>query len=204
MKIKTGTGTIPLASAVAILSLSLVVNLPGLAVSPMLGTLEQVFPRTTQLEEQLLTLLPNLLIIPCVLLGGRLSVSGHKRAIITMALVLYAASGVAYLFAGSMSALIVISCCLGMGAGLLIPFSTGLIADVYTGSYRMKQMGLQSGISNMTLVFATLVVGWLSSGDWHRPFLVYLIPLVPLALMPFLKGILSPPEGCAGKSVRVA
>lgn len=189
MKVNTGKGYMPLIVVAAILSLSLVVNLPGLAVSPMLGTLKQVFPHSTQLEEQLLTLLPNLLIIPCLLLGGRISLSNHKIAIITVALVIYAVSGIAYLFAKSMLALIIISCCLGVGAGLLIPFSTGLIADVFTGQYRMRQMGYQSAISNMTLVVATFVVGWLSKGNWHMPFLVYLIPLIPLAMTFFLKRI---------------
>ena len=180
----------PLIVVAAILSLSLVVNLPGLAVSPMLGTLKQVFPHSTQLEEQLLTMLPNLLIIPCLLLGGRISLSNHKISVITCALLIYAVSGIAYLFAESMTALIIISCALGVGAGLLIPFSTGLIADVFTGQYRMRQMGYQSAISNMTLVVATFVVGWLSKGkNWHMPFLVYLIPLLPLAMTFFLKRI---------------
>ena len=189
MKVNTGKGYLPLIVVAAILSLSLVVNLPGLAVSPMLGTLKKVFPHSTQLEEQLLTMLPNLLIIPCLLLGGRISLSNHKIPVITCSLIIYAVSGIAYLFAESMTALIIISCALGVGAGLLIPFSTGLIADTFTGRYRMRQMGYQSAISNMTLVVATFVVGWLSKGDWHMPFLVYLIPLVPLAMTFFLKRI---------------
>lgn len=82
MRIRTGKGTLPLITVIAILSLSLVVNLPGLAVSPMLGTLEKIFPDTTQLEVQLLTMLPNLLIIPCLLLSGHFSLSGNKTAIV--------------------------------------------------------------------------------------------------------------------------
>ncbi len=173
----------------AIMSLSLVVNLPGLAVTPMLGNLEKIFPHTTQIEEQLLTVLPNLLIIPFVLLSGKLSMSRHKIAIVVLALSIYTLCAVLYLFASSMAALIVISCLLGCGAGLLIPFSTGLIADTFTGRYRMKEMGLQSGLSNMTLVAATFIVGWLSHSDWHTPFLVYLAALIPLALSFGLRGI---------------
>ena len=187
--VKTGKLPVTLFTAAAILALSLVVNLPGLAITPMLGTLSEVFPKTTQIEKQLLTVLPNLLIIPFVLLSGKLSLSRHKIAVVCIGLVIYAASGVAYLFAASMSALITISCLVGVGAGLIIPFSTGLIADVFAGEYRMKVMGFQSGISNMTLVVCTFVVGWLSHGNWHLPFLVYLIPLVPLCMAFGLKGI---------------
>ncbi len=178
--IKTGKKPMTLMTYFAIMSISLIVNLPGLAVTPMLGTLSTIFPHTTQIEKQLLTALPNLLIIPFVLMSGKLSLTRHKMSIITGALVLFTACAVAYMFATSMAWLIVISCLLGCAAGLLIPFSTGLIADTFSGTYRMKQMGIQSGISNSALVIATFAVGWLSHGNWHLPFAVYLVCLVPL------------------------
>ncbi len=189
MTVTTGKLPLKMMALVAILSLSLVVNLPGLAITPMLGTLSKVFPNTTQLEKQLLTMLPNLLIIPCLLLSGRLSLSRHKISIVVISLIIYSACGILYLFSTSMVELIIISCLLGIGAGLLIPFSTGLLADTFAGPYRMKQMGLQSAISNMTLVCATYAVGLLSHGNWHLPFVVYLIPLIPLAISPFLRKI---------------
>lgn len=177
------------ATLVAILSLSLVVNLPGLAISPMLGTLSAVFPGTTPLEQQLLTMLPNLLIIPCLLLAGWLAQRRHKIGYVVASLVLFTGCAVAYMFASSMTELIVISCALGIGAGILIPFSTGLLADTFAGDYRMRQMGIQSGISNLSVVVATFAVGLLSHGNWHLPFTVYLMALIPLALSPMLRGI---------------
>ncbi|MDE6271915.1 MAG: MFS transporter, partial [Muribaculaceae bacterium] len=86
-------------------------------------------------------------------------------------------------------ALIWLSCMLGAGCVLIIPFYTGLIADVFTGKYRTKQMGIISAIGNIALVGATFVVGFLAAKSWHLPFLVYLIPLVSLILIPFLKKI---------------
>ena len=187
--IKTGKIPLSVMTYAAIMSISLVVNLPGLAVTPMLGTLSKIFPDTSQLEKQLLTVLPNLLIIPFVLFSGKLSMSKHKISIVVGGLILFAACSVWYLFASSMTQLIIISCLLGCGAGLLIPFSTGLIADTFSGKYRMSQMGLQSGISNSALVVATFAVGWLSHGNWHLPFAVYLVCLIPLALTWWLKTI---------------
>lgn len=189
MQIQTGKTPISLMTVCAILSISLVVNLPGLAVTPMLGSLSEVFPRTTQLEKQLLTVLPNLLIIPFTLLSGKLSLTRHKIAIVVTGLVVFSACAVFYLFASTMWMLIVISCLLGCGAGLLIPFSSGLIADTFVGPYRMKEMGIKSGISNLALVAATFAVGWLSHGSWHLPFVVYLVALIPLALSFGLRGI---------------
>ncbi len=197
------TGKTPLTATtwIAILSLSLVVNLPGLAVTPMLGTLGKVFPGTTQIEKQLLTIMPNLLIIPFVLLSGKLSLTKHKIATVVGALIIFTASAVAYLFASSMAALIIFSATLGIGAGLLIPFSTGLLADTFTGRYRMQQMGLQSGVSNITLVLGTYAVGWLAIGSWHLPFVVYLVGLVPLLLSIKLKGIPKEDLDVTGKAL---
>lgn len=187
--IKTGRTPITVMTFCAIMSISLVVNLPGLAITPMLGTLHQVFPETTQIEDQLLTVLPNLLIIPFVILSGKLSLAKHKIRIVVGALLLFCVSAIAYLFAGSMPQLIVISCLIGCGAGLLIPFSTGLIADTFCGPYRLKEMGVQSGISNTAVMVATFAVGWLCHGDWHLPFSVYLLGLIPLALCFWLKDL---------------
>lgn len=189
MRINTGKGTISLLTLAAIWSISMVVNLPGLAITPMLGNLDKIFPSTSELEIQLLTVLPNLFIIPFVLLSGKLSLSKSKISIVVVALVIYLASGILYFFAGSMVALIVISCLLGVGCGLLIPLAAGLLADTFVGKYRMQQLGIKSGISNIALVIATFVVGWLSHGNWHLPFLVYLIPAIPLAMSVFLRGI---------------
>lgn len=68
MKIKTGKGTITLGVLLAIWSVSAIASLPGLAISPILGDLNKIFPKATDLEIQMLTSLPSLLIIPFVLL----------------------------------------------------------------------------------------------------------------------------------------
>lgn len=187
MRIPTGKGSITLPALLSIWSISLVVNLPGLAVSPMLGNLDKIFPHVGDLEIQLLTVLPNLLIIPFVLFSGKLSESNDKVLIVIIGLSIYLAAGILYFFADSMPMLIAVSCLLGCGCGLVIPLAAGLIADTFAGKYRMQQLGIKSGISNMALVVATFVVGWLNHGNWHMPFLVYLIPAVPLALMLFVR-----------------
>ncbi len=193
MQVKTGKGSIGLMVVLAIWSLSLAVDLPGLAVTPIEGSLRSIFTDATDFKIQMLTVLPNLIIIPFVLLSGKLSESKHKIFVITLGTALYIAAGVLSLFANSLNLLIILSCVLGAGCGLILPFSTGLIADVFTGKYRMKQMGIISAIGNIALVLATFAVGFLVSGDlmhtWHRAFFVYLIPVLSLVLIPFLRKI---------------
>ena len=93
-----------------------------------------------------------------------------------------------------MTWLIIISCILGIGAGMVIPLSTGLVVDYFTGDYRVRQLGYSSAINNLTLVIATVVTGYLADVDWHLPFLVYTLPGISLALSFFLKGRRSDPE----------
>lgn len=189
MQVKTGKGPISMMVVMAIWSLSLAVDLPGLAVTPIEGSLRTIFPDATDFKIQLLTVLPNLVIIPFVLLSGKLSETRHKVAVITLGTVLYIVAGAWSVFSTSLTSLIWLSCLLGAGCGLILPFSTGLIADVFTGKYRTKQMGIISAIGNIALVGATFVVGFLAAKSWHLPFLVYLIPLVSLVLIPFLRKI---------------
>ena len=173
----------------AIWSLSLAVDLPGLAVTPIEGRLHMMYHDVTDFKIQLLTVLPNLVIIPFVLLSGKLSETRHKIPVIITGIILYALSGILSIFSGSLTILIWLSCLLGAGCGLILPFATGLIADVFSGAYRTRQMGIVSAIGNIALVAATFAVGFLASIDLHLPFIVYILPAVSLLFIPWLKKI---------------
>lgn len=194
MQIKTGKGTVALVVLLAIWSVSAVSSLPGLAISPILGDLSKIFPKATELEIQLLTSLPSLLIIPFVLLAGKLSEGRDRWPLLMVGLALFFLSGILCLFARSMAALIAISCLLGVGAGMVIPLSTGLVVEYFTGDYRVRQLGYASAINNLTLVLATAVAGSLAVHNWHLPFLVYLLPGVSLLLCLALRNAPSVPE----------
>ena len=169
MKINTGQGTIPLITLIGIWSISALTSLPGL------------------LDIQMLTSLPSLLIIPFVLLAGKLAEKRDFIRLLRVGLWLFAASGVLYLFSSKMWQLMAVSALLGIGAGLIIPLSTGLISRYFTGEYRVKQFGYSSAITNMTLVVATAVTGYLAEVHWRLPFVVYLLPLISLVLSAYLK-----------------
>ena len=202
MKISTGKGTISLPVLLAIWSVSAVTSLPGLAVSPILGDLNTIFPSASDLEIQMLTSLPSLLIIPFVLLSGKLSVGRDKLRILVVGLVIFLLSGIACLFIRNITALILVSCILGIGAGMVIPLSTGLVVAYFTGEYRVRQLGYSSSINNLTLVLATALSGYLANIDWHLSFLVYTLPAVSLVLSPFLHRQRSTPEPAASDQMR--
>ena len=176
MKVQTGQGTIPLITLVGIFSISALNALPGLAVSPILGDLNKIFPSATDLEIQMLSSLPSLLIIPFILLSGKLTEKVNNLLLLQIGLALFGASGILYLLSDKMWQLIAVSAMLGMGSGLIVPLSTGLISRYFVGSYRTKQFGYSSAITNITLVLATTLTGYLAEVNWHLPFLVYLFP----------------------------
>lgn len=184
--VSNGKGKIPLVSLFAILSISLTVNLPGLAISPILGKLHTVFHHVTELETQLLTVLPNLITIPFILCSGKICTQKNQISILGIGLGLYLLSGVMYFFADSMVELILLSCLLGVGCGLVIPLAASLISQYFYGDERTRQLGNKSSVSNFMVIFATLFVGWVASINWHLAFLVYIIPIIPLLLIPYM------------------
>lgn len=186
MKIKTGQGNISLQKLFAIYSISMVTSLPGLAISPILGKLESIFQSASELQLQMLESLPSFIIIPFILLAGRLSVRFNKKKLLIAGLIIFFICSVAYPFANTMGLLLTISGLLGIGAGMVIPFSTGLVADYFTGSYRTRQLGYVSAITNFTLVLATLLAGFLAGISWHLSFIVYCISGVSLFYAFFL------------------
>ena len=97
--IETGRKEIPIITLLAIWSISLIVNLPGVAISPIMGRLREVFTDSTELEIQLLACLPNLFIIPFVLLSGKLSEGSRLYKMVMVGLLIFIGSGICYLFA---------------------------------------------------------------------------------------------------------
>lgn len=185
--IDSGNGRLPLITLIAILSISLTVNLPGLAISPILDKLDSVFHDVTELKVQLLTVLPNLVTIPFILSAGKICTPRNQIFVLGLGLAVYAATGVLYFFASSMTALIVLSCLLGVGCGLVIPLAASLISQNFAGKVRTRQLGMKSGLSNFSVIFATLFAGWAAAINWHMSFIVYLVPLIPLCLISFMR-----------------
>ena len=192
MRIQTGQGTIPLITLIGIWSISALNALPGLAVSPILGKLSAIFPHSTELDIQMLSSLPSLLIIPFIILSGKLTEKVNNIFLLQVGLVIFSLSGVLYLVSTKMWQLIAVSALLGVGSGLIVPLSTGLISRFFTGTYRTKQFGLSSAITNVTLVLATVLTGYLAEVNWHLPFVVYLFPLISIVLSFYLKKNISP------------
>ena len=203
MKIYTGKGSITLWALLGIWSVSALTSLPGLAISPLLGDLTTIFKTATELDIQMLTSLPSLLIIPFILLAGRLSDAVGYLHLLYMGLGLFLLSGVLYFLCDTMLELILVSALLGVGAGIITPLSTSLVSRFFVGDARTRQFGYCSAINNLALVVATAVTGYLAEVTWRLPFVVYLLPAVSLLLVPHIKGA-DAGSSAAGEAASVA
>ena len=187
MRINTGQGSIPLITLIGIWSISAVNALPGLAVSPILGQLSATFPHASELDLQMLTSLPSLMIIPFVIVSGKLTEKINNIRLLQIGLGIFTLSGILYLISDKMWQLVAVSALLGVGSGLIVPLSTGLISHFFVGDERVKQFGYSSAITNLTLVLATGLTGYLAEVNWRLPFVVYLLPAVSIVLSFYLK-----------------
>ena len=183
--VNSGNGKMPLLSLLAILSISLTINMPGLAVSPMLGKLKALF-NSSELEAQLVTSLPNLFMIPVVIIAGKISTASRQTAVLMSGLIIFLIGGIGCFFAKSMLALIILGCVVGIGCGLVVPIAAGYISEWFMGSSRQADLGLKSTTSNAMVIIANLYVGMVVVHNWHAAFVVYLTPIIPLLLVPFM------------------
>ena len=183
--VNSGNGKVPCITLIAVLSVSLVINLPGLAVSPMLSQITKIF-HAPMLESQLLTSLPNLCMIPVVIIAGILATPKRQTCVLAIGMSLFLLSGIFCFFAKTIGQLIFLSCTSGVGCGLVVPIAAGYISEWFSGQWRQKDLGLKSTVSNAMVIIANVYVGWIAMIHWRAAFVVYLIPIIPLLLIPFM------------------
>lgn len=155
-------------------------SIPGLAISPIMGDLTRIFPGTSPLESQMLEIGPNIAAIPFVFLGGWIGTRFNNNKLTTWTCILYGIFGVLFFFVPNMISLIVLSFLIGICAGVLSPLASAFIADMFEGKKRTAQYGYTSATLNLVLMACTIATGYLAKVSWRLPFIIYLLPIVPL------------------------
>ena len=187
LRIKSGygTNTLPLWAVFNLYVIFICTSIPGLAISPIMGDLTKIFPGTTPLESQFLEIGPNFAAIPFVFLGGWIGTRFNNSKLTTWTCLFYGICGVLFFFVPNMISLIILSFVIGIAAGILSPLSTAFIADMFGGSKRTAQYGYTSATLNLVLMGCVIATGYLAKISWRLPFMIYLLPFVPLI---FAKG----------------
>ncbi|MDE6716734.1 MAG: MFS transporter, partial [Muribaculaceae bacterium] len=155
-------------------------SIPGLAISPIMGDLTKIFPGTSALETQMLEVGPNFAAIPFVFLGGWIGTKFNNNKLTFWTCLFFGVMGVLFFFVKSMIMLIVLSFLIGIAAGILSPLASAFIADMFDGEKRSAQYGYTSATLNLVLMGCVIATGYLAKINWRLPFLIYLLPFVPL------------------------
>lgn len=192
--IQTGKGfKIPLIAVIDIYIIYFIVNFPGLAISPIMNKLAEIFPHTSHLEIQMIYMAPNIACIPFTFVGGWLATHYNKITVINICCVVYAAAGIAFFFVDSVMMLIVLSVIVGIAGGTISPISISIVTDVFKGRKRSFQLGLTSAIMNLVLIGTNIGTGYIAEINWHYPFFLYVVPVIPILLCWSLGKYLSEP-----------
>ncbi len=180
--IKSGYGnnTLPLWAVFNLYVIFICTSLPGLAISPIMGDLTKIFPGTSALESQFLSIGPNLAAIPFVFLGGWIGTRFNNNKLTFWTCLFYGICGVLFFFVPNMITLIILSFLIGIAAGILSPLASAFIADMFQGKQRTAQYGYTSATLNLVLMGCVIATGYLAKINWRLPFVVYLLPIVPL------------------------
>jgi len=168
---------------ITILSLSLVTVMSGAAVAPALGTIANYFSNADPLLIKLIITLPALFIIITSLFFSLISSMLSSKTIAVSGLVFYIIGGCGAGFVNNIYFLLAFRSILGIGVGLIMPLSTGLIAYFFDKSEQSKLMGYSSAMNNLGGIIATTLSGYLVSLNWRYSFAIYLLGLFVLTMV---------------------
>ncbi len=168
---------------ITILSLSLVTVMSGAAVAPALGEIANYFSEAEPFLIKLIITLPALFIIITSLFFSLISSRLSPKTIAVSGLALYIIGGCGAGFVNSIYLLLVFRGSLGIGVGLIMPLSTGLIAYFFEKKEQSRLMGYSSAMNNLGGILATVLSGYLVSLNWRYSFAIYLLGLFVIILV---------------------
>lgn len=166
----------------SILSLSLLTVMAGAAVAPALGVIQAYFADSNQLFVQMIVSIPAIFIVITNFFFPKLCKSFGAKTLVTIGLFFYVFGGC---LAGAFSNIFLVlltRAFVGIGVGIIMPLSTGLLAYYFAPGEQEQLMGYSSAMNQMGGVIATLLSGLLAGISWRASFLVYLMGLISMVL----------------------
>jgi len=162
----------------------------AMGIAPSLAAIAADFPDTPITTIQNIMNFPGITMIIMALITPKLIQYISKKILCQIGVFCYAIIGLlGYLMNGTVFILYVWAGILGIGFGLLMPTSNGLIADFYDESERGGIMGKQTMFTNLGGIYLTYVGGLLAAISWNMNYLAYCIGFIP-----FVMGILFIPK----------
>lgn len=166
-----------------VLSFSLLTVMAGAAVSPALGGISENFSDVSSLLIKMILTVPALFIIMTNLLFPKLTKNRTTKEVALTGLLLYIIGGCFAGLGNTIWTLLFFRAILGIGVGLLMPLSTGLISLYFEKNEQSKLLGYSAAMNNLGGIIAMSLSGYLVTLNWRYSFLVYLIALIAIVLV---------------------
>ena len=163
---------------ISILSLSLLTVMAGAAVAPALGVIKEYFSDADPIMIQLIISTPAVFIFLTSFIFPKLADLFRVKTLVIIGLALYVLGGCLAGLFNNIWIVLLFRALVGMGVGIIMPLSTGLLSFYYPPDQLDKLMGLSSAMNQMGGVIATLIAGVLAAVSWRASFLVYLLGLI--------------------------
>lgn len=168
--------------AASILSLSLLTVMAGAAVAPALEVIRAHFSDASRTSVQLIVSMPAVFIVITNLCFNRLAEKLGSKTLVMTGLVLYTAGGCCAGLFDSIGLVLLMRALVGVGVGMIMPLSTGLLTYYFPPEKREGLLGLASAANQLGGVIATLLAGLLAGISWRLSFMVYLMGLISIGL----------------------
>ena len=169
--------------AFTILMMSLITAMTGAAVSPALGQIKGYYSDVDTVYIQMISSTPALFILIVNLLFTTIEKHFNSKTIALMGITFYVVSGVMGGLVSSIYLLLFSRVLIGIGTGLIMPLSTGLLGYYFSSDKQGQLMGYSSAMNNIGGIVAMSLSGYLASISWRYSFSVYLIGLLVMVMV---------------------
>ena len=148
---------------------------------PILANISNAFPDAGPWLNQLLSL-PSLLMIPAIIITGKLADYVSKKTLLMLGTILFTAGGFGGIFANNIMDLVWTRALLGIGAGIVYPMAPAMIVHLYQDQERAQMLGWSNACGSVFSFTLGIGAGYAALFHWKYAFYFYLIFVLVLIM----------------------
>ncbi len=168
----------------SILSTYLMVGVMGL-INPAIRSIQEAFPNVPYTTITLLSTLPSLLVLPSILISGRIAGIKIKfKPLATIGLLFIIIGGsLPYITRTNFTLILIERALFGIGLGTMYPLGNAIILRLFEGEQKANLLGLGVLVKNLGGIIFQFLGGLLAAISWYMVFTAHIIGILPLIII---------------------